>query len=86
MSEHDHDHLAKVLADKFTDVGVAILAIVAALKNQPKFDRTAFDNELRERLANPSEGSFSKLILSHALDAETPPDTTDASRKNQPAE
>lgn len=76
MSDHDHDHLAKILSEKFTEVGVAILAIVAALKNQPGFNRAAFDNELRERLANPSEGSFSKLILSHALDAETPPDPT----------
>jgi hypothetical protein len=76
MSDHDHDQLAKALSDKFTEVGVAILAIVAALKNQPGFNRASFDDELRRRLANPSEGSFSRLILSHALDAETPPEST----------
>jgi len=65
-----NDNLTTVLGKKLGEVAVALLAIVRALKNQPGFDRAAFDADIRELIARTSEDdSLIKTIFENALDS-----------------
>jgi hypothetical protein len=69
MDKRD-EMLVTVAGQKLGEVAVALLAIVHALKNQPGFDRAAFDADIRERIARKSRGDdlLIKTMLENALD------------------
>jgi hypothetical protein len=61
--------LVDVLGKKLGEVAIALLAVVQALKNQPGFDRAAFDADIRELIARKTEDdSLIRTILKNVLD------------------
>ena len=70
MDGRDTEMMAKIIGENAGQVAVAVLELVDALKNQPGFDRAAFDADIRERIAareSDSENSLVKSILTQSL-------------------
>ena len=67
MNEHEEIIAVKV-GEKLGEVTTALIAIAQTLKNQPGFDRAAFDQEIRHRMSALKDSSLMHVILSAVLD------------------
>lgn len=69
MNSTDGDDLLEEAAQAATDVSLALLVIVQALKQQPGFDSNAFDRNIKRFLRDidPEENELTVSILNNVL-------------------
>ena len=48
-------------------LAASVIIIVEALKNQPEFDKSAFDRDIKERLEKVEAGSLAEILLRSVL-------------------
>jgi hypothetical protein len=66
----DKDALMKVgwvVAEPVGQLLLGIIHIVEALKNQPGFDRSSFDRDIKERLQKVERDSLTQSLLQSVL-------------------
>ncbi|NNB15948.1 hypothetical protein [Pseudomonas fragi] len=67
MSKNPQE-MGTAVAEAVAGVGVAIAAIVLAIKQQPGFDSAAFDEKIEKLLKQPELSSITRSTLEATLD------------------
>jgi len=67
MNRDDKMNLANAFGWKLGQLAASVILIVEALKNQPEFDKSAFDRDIKERLEKVEAGSLAEILLRSVL-------------------